>query len=69
MVKKLLKDGTISIDYVKLEINLADPLTKPLGMKLIFQTSKGMGLKPIEIISYGNPTFVIRDLMKKVRMD
>ena len=35
VVKQLLKDGIISIDYVKLEVNLVDPLTKPLGRKLI----------------------------------
>ena len=47
VVKQLLKDGTISIDYVKSEVNLADPLTKPLGRKLIYETSREMGLKPI----------------------
>ena len=48
MVKQLLKDGTISIDYVKLEENLADPLIKPLGKKMILETSRGMRLKPLE---------------------
>ena len=48
VVKQLLKDGTISIDYVKLEENLADPLTKPLGKKMILETSRGMRLKPLE---------------------
>ena len=38
VVKQLLKDGIISIDYVKLEVNLADPLTKPLRRKLILET-------------------------------
>ena len=47
LVKHLLKSGTISIDYVKLERNLADPLTKPLGRKMILETSMGMGLKPL----------------------
>jgi len=40
LVKLLLKSGTISMDYVKLERNLADPLTKPLGRKLILETSR-----------------------------
>ena len=43
-VKQLLKDGVISIDYVKSEMNLANPLTKPLGRKMILETSRGMGL-------------------------
>ena len=47
VMKQLLKDEIISIDYVKSEVNLADPLTKPLGRKLIFETSSGMGLKLI----------------------
>ena len=46
-MKQLLIDGIISIDYVKLEVNSVDPLTKPLGRKLILETSSGMGLKPI----------------------
>ena len=45
VVKQLLKDEIISIDYVKLEVNLADLLTKPLGRKLILETLSGMGLK------------------------
>jgi len=46
VIKQLLRDGIISIDYVKSEINLVDPLTKPVGRKLILQTSKEMGLRP-----------------------
>jgi hypothetical protein len=49
VVKQLQKCGTISIDYVMSEVNLADPLTKPLGKKLICETSRRMGLEPIEI--------------------
>ena len=44
VVKQLLKDGVVSIDYVKSEMNLADPLTKPLGRKMILETSRGMRL-------------------------
>ena len=47
VIKQLLRDGIVSIDYVKSELNLADPLTKPLGRNLISATSRGMGLKPI----------------------
>ena len=48
MVKQLLKDGTISIDYVKSEGNLADPLTKSLRRNMILERSRGMSLKPLE---------------------
>jgi hypothetical protein len=44
VVKQLLEDEIISIDYVKSEINLADPLTKPLGKKMILETSREMRL-------------------------
>ena len=69
MIKQLIKDGTISIDYVKSEVNLADPLTKPLGRKLINETSRGMRLKPIwDISNDSNPTILIGDPMNKVHM-
>ncbi|KAG8655919.1 hypothetical protein MANES_04G087216v8 [Manihot esculenta] len=47
VIKQLLKDETISIDYVKSEVNLANPPTKPLRRKLIDETSREMGLEPI----------------------
>ena len=47
VIKQLLKDGIISIDYVKSEVNLADPLTKPLPRKQILETSRGIGLRLI----------------------
>ena len=38
------------------ELNLADPLTKPLNIKLLEQTWRGMGLSPIiEVKVDGNP--------------
>ena len=40
VVKQILQDEIISIHYVKLEVNLVNPLTKPLGRKLILETSR-----------------------------
>ena len=37
VVKQLLKDGIISIDYVKSEVNLAYPLIKPLEENLFWK--------------------------------
>ena len=48
VVKELLENGVISLDFVKSEKNLADPLTKGLCKKLVFDTSRGTGLRPIE---------------------
>ena len=47
ILKQLLKDVIISIDYVKLEVNLTDLLTKPLGRKLILESSSEMRLAMI----------------------
>ncbi|KAL0302211.1 UNVERIFIED_CONTAM: hypothetical protein Scaly_3038900 [Sesamum calycinum] len=47
-VKELLKNGIISSHYVKSERNLVDPLTKGLTRRIILETSRVMGLKPLE---------------------
>ena len=65
MVKQLVGDGVISLDYVRSEKNLADPLTKPLTRELVMETSRGMGLKPkLWVDSDDNLTYVIGDPMK-----
>ncbi|KAL0306952.1 UNVERIFIED_CONTAM: hypothetical protein Sradi_6112500 [Sesamum radiatum] len=45
-IKELLKNGMISLEYVRSERNLADPLTKGLTRKVILETSRAMGLNP-----------------------
>lgn len=47
-IKDLLRNGTISIDYVKSKENIADPLTKGLCREQVKFTSRGMGLKPTQ---------------------
>ena len=47
-VKELLKNGIISLDYVRSERNLADPLTKGLTRRIIFESSRAMGLKSLD---------------------
>ncbi|KAL0290771.1 UNVERIFIED_CONTAM: Retrovirus-related Pol polyprotein from transposon TNT 1-94 [Sesamum angustifolium] len=47
-VKELLKNGIISLDYVRSKRNLADPLTKGLTRRIILETSRTMWLKPLE---------------------
>jgi hypothetical protein len=44
----MLKNGIISIDYVKSKENIADPLTKGIPKEQVKYTSRGMGLKPIQ---------------------
>jgi len=47
IVKQLLDDGIISLDYVRSELNISDPFTKPLGRKLVENILRGMGLMSI----------------------
>ena len=44
-VKDLITNGVISIDFVRSNENLSDPLTKGLSRNLVSKTSRGMGLK------------------------
>ena len=48
-IRLLLSTGVISIDYVRSKDNIADPLTKGLNRELVDKSSRGMGLKPIEV--------------------
>ncbi|KAK4394090.1 Copia protein [Sesamum angolense] len=43
---KLLKNGIISLEYVRSERNLANPLAKGLTRRVILETSRAMGLNP-----------------------
>ena len=47
IVKQLLSNGIISIDYKKSKDNITDPLTKDLSGEHVNCSSRGMGLKPI----------------------
>ena len=58
VVWQLLEIGVISLEFVRSELNLVNPLIKPLNKKLVEQTSRGVGLMPItEVKSGGNPTY------------
>ena len=58
IARQLLESGVISLEFVRLELNLVDHLTKPLNKKLVEETSNGMGLMPItKVKSGGNPTY------------
>ena len=41
IVRQLLLTGIISIDYVKLNDNIVDPLTKGLNKELVDKSSRG----------------------------
>ena len=56
-VRHLIKDGIITIMYVKTSKNLADPFTKGLPRDVVKGTSKEIGLKPIiKVTNNSNPT-------------
>ncbi|KAL5576953.1 hypothetical protein UlMin_018652 [Ulmus minor] len=48
-IRQLLSTGVIYVDYVKSKDNIADPLTKGLNRELVDKSSRGMGLKPMEV--------------------
>uniref|UniRef100_A0A2N9HZD6 Integrase catalytic domain-containing protein n=1 Tax=Fagus sylvatica TaxID=28930 RepID=A0A2N9HZD6_FAGSY len=65
IVRQLIGNGVIAMEFVRSEKNLADPLTKGLTRKLVHDTSKGMGLKPIiGAASYESEGKLSRALMK-----
>lgn len=47
IVRDFLKNGVITLDFVKSESNLADPLTKGLARRQVHESSRGMGLKSV----------------------
>ena len=48
-IRQLLSNGVVSLDYVMSKDNIADPLTKGLSRVLVETSSKGMGLRPLEV--------------------
>ena len=58
IVWQLFETEVISLEFVRLELNLADPLTKSLNKKLVEEKSRGMRVMPIiEVKSGGNRTY------------
>ena len=48
IVRQLISNSVIAMEFVRSKKNLADPLTKGLTRQLVYDISRGMGLKPIE---------------------
>src|ERR1044071_159217 len=44
-VRQLITNGVLSLEYVRTERNIADPLTKGLNRRLVLDSSRGMILK------------------------
>ncbi|KAK9075677.1 hypothetical protein SSX86_004005 [Deinandra increscens subsp. villosa] len=47
MIRELIANGVISVEFVRTQHNLADHLTKGLSKDLVLKAAKGMGLKSI----------------------
>ena len=47
IVRQLIFNGILSIDFIKSKENIADPLTKGLSREQVNCSLRGMGLKPI----------------------
>ncbi|GKA07000.1 zinc finger, CCHC-type containing protein [Tanacetum coccineum] len=50
MIRELIMNGVISIEFVMSQQNLADHLTKGLARDLVLKSAKGMGLKSNEVV-------------------
>ena len=48
IIKDMIRNNVISIDHVRSERNIADPLTKGLDRKLMHELVLGMGVKPVK---------------------
>jgi len=48
IVKHLLSNEIISIDYVKSKEDIVDMLTKGLLREIVYNSSRGMDLKPLQ---------------------
>jgi hypothetical protein len=48
IVRSYLSGGIVNVDYIKSCDNLANPFTKALARERVWNTLRGMGLKPIE---------------------
>jgi hypothetical protein len=46
MIRELIMNGVISIEFVRSQQNLADHLTKGLARDLVLKSAQGMGLSP-----------------------
>ena len=46
-IRNLISHGVISLDFVGLENNITDPLTKGLMSQQVLESSRGMRLKSI----------------------
>ncbi|GJU17383.1 zinc finger, CCHC-type containing protein [Tanacetum coccineum] len=55
MVRELITNGMISVEFVRSQQNLADHLTKELARDLVHKSAIGMGLKSIEIFNDETP--------------
>lgn len=46
-VRHLILNGVLTLEFIRSEKNLADPLTKGLNRKVVLESSRGIGLRPV----------------------
>nr|GEV18609.1 zinc finger, CCHC-type [Tanacetum cinerariifolium] len=59
MVRELIRNVVISIEFVRTQHNSADHLTKGLARDLVYKSVIGMGLKPFRSTTYEIPNSLI----------
>ena len=67
IVRQLIDNGVMSLDFVRSKRNLANPLTKPLVRRLVSETLRGIGPIP-KLCLYGQcPTSMMGDSTQRVK--
>ncbi|GKC29737.1 hypothetical protein Tco_1037031 [Tanacetum coccineum] len=49
MIRELIMNGVVSIEFMRSQQNLADHLTKGLARDLVLKSAEGMGLKSNQV--------------------
>ncbi|GJU51733.1 zinc finger, CCHC-type containing protein [Tanacetum coccineum] len=65
MIRELITNRVVSIEFVRSQQNLADHLTKGLAKDLVLKSAEGMGLK-FNLVHPENTSEIILSLVKKV---
>ncbi|GJY31171.1 zinc finger, CCHC-type containing protein [Tanacetum coccineum] len=66
MVRELITNGVISVNFVRSQQNLADHLRKGLAQDLVHKLAIGMGLKFIEIYNHETPNSLPTNVQHEV---
>nr|GEZ35284.1 zinc finger, CCHC-type [Tanacetum cinerariifolium] len=62
MIRELVTNGVVSIEFVRSQQNLADHLKKRMARDLVIKSIEGMGLKSTKSLNARTPNYMLRKL-------